>query len=401
MRGSYRQGRRGAVALSGLLLLVVSSCGVPTSTRATPVPGRYVPPELPNPRVTSTVFVTTQAGTKVIGVNRKVPIAKDTVGSVQAALDVLSAGLTDEEKGDDYGTAIVPELRFKVTRADTTQNLVTIEPVCTDCGGADKLLFDQPFAVSQVVATATAIEGVGRVRFELGGAPLAVIAPDTEQPTVDPLSRANLPALVTNTREYRVYLVRNGLAVPVARQAPVNDDQQAFAETLLELLQRGPNTNERGDGFTSLVGRRSIVVNPPVVDGSGSAARKRTDQLVLSLDQDYLRLPDPDKALFIAQVLATLDQLNAINDIRFTAISSVGADLRRVPAPKSDNTFVQLDQPVRLKDYLLLIPSIVARRSSTTVAPRPTQGSAPTTPAPTTPAPSTLAPSTTSAPIIS
>lgn len=111
--------------------------------------------------------------------------------TAQAAIDALGAGATPAETSSGLRSAI-PTPAMLVT-AELTRGIATVDlaPEFSDVAPGDQVL-----ALGQVVFTLTDLPGVGRVRFQISGDPVAVPLPDGTS-TDDSVSRDDFSSLTT------------------------------------------------------------------------------------------------------------------------------------------------------------------------------------------------------------
>lgn len=154
--------------------IALGGCGFPTQTEPTraEVGVNTVsepPPTSTNESDLEVVRVWMIDATSLIAAERQLPrpvAASDVVAA-------LAAGVTTEESDRGLRSAI-PEVSM-VVDADVSRGTATV--LLSD-SFRDIPAGDQVFAVAQIVFTLTDLRGVGRVRFEIGGEPVAVPLPD-------------------------------------------------------------------------------------------------------------------------------------------------------------------------------------------------------------------------------
>jgi len=189
-------GRPGAVTIAALITIAIgASCGYPTESEPRAVGLDAVPAPLqPGATPPTTAVASSEAATvwlvrdgSLAGVVRQVPIPVEA-GSVVAS---LAAGPTEEEQTRRLRSAI-PDASV-VVEAVTSRGVATVElaPGFSDIPPADQVL-----AIGQLVLTLTDLRGIGRVRFAVDGAPIAVPLPDGTA-SEEPVSRDDFIELAT------------------------------------------------------------------------------------------------------------------------------------------------------------------------------------------------------------
>ncbi|HAP76174.1 MAG TPA: hypothetical protein DCR14_08840 [Acidimicrobiaceae bacterium] len=178
--------RRFRGAASGCLLacgLVLAACGFPTETEPVGVEmdeltsptSETTPPEVPIDIVT----VWFARDGELAATTREVP----TPVLPDAVVAALGAGVTDDEAESGLRSAI-PSASMLLT-ASAARGTVTVQ---LSSAFAEIPVGDQSLALAQVVFTLTELRGVGRVRFQIDGEPIAVPLPDGTS-TEDSVSR--------------------------------------------------------------------------------------------------------------------------------------------------------------------------------------------------------------------
>jgi hypothetical protein len=161
-------GRSPAALVLVLLTVVTVGCGIPRDQEPIRTPGGVVLPavapsdSLPPvgaavPETDVTVFlVRAEHLVKVVRSARRADLT--------GALNVLLAGPTEPELGAGIRTAISPQTDLRSAHLEGDTAVVDLNAAFVEVGGQEQIL-----AVAQVVLTATAVSGVGRVRFLLEG----------------------------------------------------------------------------------------------------------------------------------------------------------------------------------------------------------------------------------------
>jgi spore germination protein GerM len=178
MRGP-RHGRGAPVAagLATVITLALAGCGVPVNRSPAALPRNGVPfgllqpssrsttttTALPSVQTTVQIFLVSTSTGRLVGVNREVPEAEE---SLAAVLGQLVKGPTNAEAAAGLESA-VPTQTVVVGATIGTDEIATV-----NLGGTFGQLVGQPLiqAVAQVVFTAAAaLPGVSGVTFELAG----------------------------------------------------------------------------------------------------------------------------------------------------------------------------------------------------------------------------------------
>ena len=177
MRCTGRRAR--LVAYSVVVALAATSCGFPTQDEARAVPDENVPDAL---RTTDTNDPSPGASTEPAAIWFVNDTLLDQVqhrvaspASAETVLAELLLGPTEAEQGRSFRSAI-PDPTV-VVAASVAGGLATVElaPEFAEIPVADQVL-----AVGQLVLTFTDLRGVGRVRFQVEDAVVAVPLPTGE-----------------------------------------------------------------------------------------------------------------------------------------------------------------------------------------------------------------------------
>ena len=186
---------RGLVATAMALLLVATGCGLSVEDEPRELAADDVPGDLLTPRPTTTTSTTTPAVTRTVqiylvdsdgrlaSVDRQLPDPVTVVDLIRSLLE----GATDEEseRGLRSVIASTTELLSSQRRDRTVVlNFSADFAIPQGEGGIT--------SVAQVVFTATELEGISGVTFELDGVPTEVPRGDGTL-TSDPLFRSDFP----------------------------------------------------------------------------------------------------------------------------------------------------------------------------------------------------------------
>lgn len=159
---------RSLVALMVCAALVATGCGIPLDSEPQLVEVAVDPAPESNPpsqgeSVDVPVFLVQDE--RLVEVSRELPSPPSLVSIFESLLD----GVTEDERDANLRTAIPPDTRvISVTEIGSTL-LVDLSDEFASVGGEEEL-----FAVAQIVLTATSIEGIDLVEFQLSGLPTDV-----------------------------------------------------------------------------------------------------------------------------------------------------------------------------------------------------------------------------------
>lgn len=162
-------------ALASLALAVLATvgagCGIPEDRAPTLMPGGVVTPPLapsePDPPGTSGAppAPDTRASVYLVQGQQLVKVERSTGrDDLPGVLGRLLAGPKEAEFAAGIRTAISPQALLRSVRLDGDTAIVDLSAAFVEVGGEEQIL-----AVAQIVLTATAVAGVGRVRFLLEG----------------------------------------------------------------------------------------------------------------------------------------------------------------------------------------------------------------------------------------
>lgn len=160
--------RSSAPLVLSLVTVITVACGIPRDQEPIKTPGGVVlpavapsdslPPGGPAvPEMDVAVFlVQAEHLVKVLRSARRADLT--------GALNVLLAGPTEPELAAGIRTAISPQTDLRSAHLEGDTAVIDLTSAFVEVGGQEQIL-----AVAQVVLTATAVPGVGRVRFLLEG----------------------------------------------------------------------------------------------------------------------------------------------------------------------------------------------------------------------------------------
>ena len=161
----------GAILVSALLL---SGCGVPTSTNARTIPDHQVPFRLLSPTTSSTTTTTQPAAAYVTEDTRIVQVHRDVIvpAGLTDVLGALFAGPTTAETSQGLTTALPAKLKVLDTTTEGTRVTLDLSPNFGSITGEAETA-----AVAQIVLTATSQPDVSSVLFSIAGRPISVPTP--------------------------------------------------------------------------------------------------------------------------------------------------------------------------------------------------------------------------------
>jgi hypothetical protein len=146
-----------------LIVATATACGIPQDGAPRVVPGGVVHPALAagegEPRLGDSVRIFLVRAEQVVEVRRAA-----LRGSLVERLNLLLEGPTQAEFGAGTRTAISPQTALRSARTEGDTAIVDLSGALVEVGGQEQIL-----AVAQIVLTATAVPGVGQVRFLLEG----------------------------------------------------------------------------------------------------------------------------------------------------------------------------------------------------------------------------------------
>lgn len=162
--------RRAGAIIATVMAAAVASCGIPRDSTPTVLPGGVVNPALAagdgraptaigGDRTAADARIFLVEAEQLVSVRRASP-RRDLAG----VLTLLLQGPTEAEFGAGTRTAISPQTTLRSARLEGDIAVVDLSGALVEVGGEEQIL-----AVGQVVLTAAAVPGVGRVRFLLEG----------------------------------------------------------------------------------------------------------------------------------------------------------------------------------------------------------------------------------------
>lgn len=172
--------RRALLVLAAAAVVVGSGCGIPTDAQPRALPRDAVPFGLLDPSTTtSTVAPAPVAGQPaqvfLVQGERLVPVERQVPGPLDLddVLRLLLAGPTAEEMQAGVHTAIAPPAGVARAWKEGAVARVELNEWFGDVEGQQQIL-----AIAQIVFTATALDGVDAVEFQLRDRPVEVTAGD-------------------------------------------------------------------------------------------------------------------------------------------------------------------------------------------------------------------------------
>jgi len=187
-----------AVAAAGLL----AGCGVPTSGDPTRIPASEVPYGLASPTpasptsepaqtmVVATVVYFVGPEDVLVARGREVP-AGGLEERLDALLDDLGAGPTQQERDEELSTALPPEVELDMVSVEG--GIVTIDLAVPEDASSG---WESRRAVGQIVLTATSVPEVRGVRLTRDGESVEAPLPDGELTTA-PLTAEDYAPFLT------------------------------------------------------------------------------------------------------------------------------------------------------------------------------------------------------------
>lgn len=184
--------RRARLAALLLVVLAAGACGVPTDDEPRALPAERVPfgllqpsptgddPGVPGEATMRSVYLVDADG-KLVEVRKEVPSPGDAAQTLRTLFEGPDTG--DVEEGNN---SFIPPGTLLLDVEGPVQGVVTIDLTGDLPTGGENLRT----ALGQIVYTATGIDGVDRVLFELNGQPREV-PDDTGETTAEPLGRSD------------------------------------------------------------------------------------------------------------------------------------------------------------------------------------------------------------------
>jgi Sporulation and spore germination len=190
--------RPGGVAVAATALVLaggLAACGIPADSQPQALARKDVPFDLLAPSTTGAA-PSTPAGrvpinVYLVGITGLVPVSRGVKApaTLSEALSALLAGPTDLEVTNGLRTAISGQATLSAGPVGFGVGTIDLGGAFGQVGGQEQIL-----AVAQLVFTATAVPGIVKVQFTLGGRPVEVPAGDGTL-TQGPLGRSDFPSL--------------------------------------------------------------------------------------------------------------------------------------------------------------------------------------------------------------
>lgn len=178
-----------SLGLAGLLAILLVGCGIPVDSEpeffdlALVTPSEEDAPVLGDLTAVSMYLIRDET---LVHVTRDLPSPPGPEGILASLLD----GVTEPEIRANLRTSIPPGTRVISVTPEGPLLRVDLSSEFAVVGGEEEIL-----AVSQIVLTATSIEGVESVAFELDGVTTAVPLPDGAL-SLDPVGADDYAALI-------------------------------------------------------------------------------------------------------------------------------------------------------------------------------------------------------------
>lgn len=172
-----------------LLAVVLAACGIPVEGEPEIVDVELAPSperETPDPGELAAVSMYLVRNEGLVHVTRDLP----SPSSLTSILESLLDGVGDAERERNLRTAIPPGTETISLTEDGSVLRIDLNNEFAAVGGEEEIL-----AVAQVVLTATSVEGVDQVAFQLEGVPTDVPVADGAL-SVDPVGAGDYAALV-------------------------------------------------------------------------------------------------------------------------------------------------------------------------------------------------------------
>jgi hypothetical protein len=168
--------RRPPALLALTLVATLAACGIPQDGEPTVTPGGMVmPPVAPSAAAppggpAGPAAAEANLAIFLVQADHLEKVVRNTPrDDLTRAFGVLLAGPTEAELGAGIRTAISAQTELRSVRLDGDTAVIDLSAAFVEVGGQEQIL-----AVAQVVLTATAVPGVGRVRFLLEGQPVEI-----------------------------------------------------------------------------------------------------------------------------------------------------------------------------------------------------------------------------------
>lgn len=175
--------------VSPVIALLIGACGIPVQAEPEIMDVELAPPagdETPAPGDLAAVSLYLVGDNSLVHVTRDLP----SPPSLTSIFQSLLGGVTNEERQANLRTAIPPGTETISITEDGSVLRVDLNSEFAAVGGEEELL-----AVAQIVLTATSVEGVDRVAFQLEGVPTDVPVASGAL-SVDPVGAADYESLV-------------------------------------------------------------------------------------------------------------------------------------------------------------------------------------------------------------
>jgi spore germination protein GerM len=221
-------------------------------------------------------------------------------------------------------------------------------------------------AVAQIVATLTAVPGVGKVQFHVNGLPAGRLLDASGAVIEQPVSFDSYASLVTGQdslpRTVEIVLVdSDGRLVTVRRKVEANPDQTEQLRLVLAALNNGPTEQEAVQGLRSTVtvlckvvpevgaarADRAAGSDPP--SGCAEISRVGEGMAVIDLGDRYNALTDSQRVQALAALVGTVTGLPRLGVVTFLVNAR---DLSTVP----NATGQARGLPVSRDDYASILP---------------------------------------------
>ena len=169
-------GRSPALHVLVLLTMVTVGCGIPRDQEPIRTPGGVVLPAVaPSDSLppAGAAVPETDVAVFLVRAEHLVKVVRSARrADLTGVLNVLLAGPTEPELVAGIRTAISPQTDLRSAHLEGDTAVVDLSAAFVEVGGQEQIL-----AVAQVVLTATAVPGVGRVRFLLEGQGVEIPGP--------------------------------------------------------------------------------------------------------------------------------------------------------------------------------------------------------------------------------
>ena len=183
--------RRTAQLVVFALALSAASCGFPTQDSSSPLPDDVATSgdsAATTDAVLSTeeIYVWFVRDGLLVSLTRQVPAPPDA----STVAGAVAAGVSQSEGDRGYRSAVPDPAMVSGAESARGTATVSLSPAFADVPTGDQVL-----ALGQLVMSLTELRGVGRVRFQIDGEPVAVPLPDGTS-TDDAVTRDDFAALL-------------------------------------------------------------------------------------------------------------------------------------------------------------------------------------------------------------